>query len=358
MNKNIFIVWIRIGDYHLSRINAVKRIYGKQHVFSADIAGSDSLYKWNTGEVENHFILSDKPAEKGDFFNRFRNYRKVVKEHNIKYCCLAGYGRKEFIAYIIWSKLTGRKVLLFSESWYGKKSIGAFFKKMLLNLFVDKMLVSGINARDFAINILGQKKEKVAIPYSVVDNNHFKSDEPYNPQNKIMLCMARFSPEKNQERLIEAFLQSDLSKTWKLKLVGAGPDKEKLENLVKDTDKVIISNWADYNTLPSIYKNSSFFVLASIFEPWGLVVNEAMSAGLPVACASVVGCKPDLVTDKNGFVFDSFDTDSIKNCFDKISKLSDEQLVMMSDESKKIIENFTPEVWANKLLELLEIKHD
>lgn len=356
MDKNIFIVWIRIGDYHLARINAVKDIYGKENVFSADIAGSDSLYKWTLDNVDNHFVLSDKPAEAGDFWARFRNYKKIVKQHNIKYCCLAGYGRKEFIAYIIWSKLTGRKVLLFSESWYGKKSIGTFFKKLFLKLFVDKMLVSGIHARDFAVDILGQKPQNVAIPYSVVDNDHFKASKPYDPNHRVMLCMARYSEEKNQVRLIEAFLKSELSKTWTLKLVGAGPLKEKLQELIKDTDKVILSNWADYNTLPSIYENASFFVLASTFEPWGLVVNEAMSAGLPVAGAEVLGCRPDLITEKNGFVFDSFSTDSIRESFDKIAKLSDDELRAMSNESIRIIKDFTPQVWAQKMLGLLDIK--
>jgi glycosyltransferase involved in cell wall biosynthesis len=46
------------------------------------------------------------------------------------------------------------------------------------------------------------------------------------------------------------------------------------------------------------------FVLPSVHEPWGLIVNEAMAAGRAVVVSDEVGCAPDLVKDgENGFVF-------------------------------------------------------
>jgi glycosyltransferase involved in cell wall biosynthesis len=46
-------------------------------------------------------------------------------------------------------------------------------------------------------------------------------------------------------------------------------------------------------------------VHASTTEQWGLVVNEAMAAGLPVLVSDRCGCAPDLVeVGVNGFTFD------------------------------------------------------
>jgi glycosyltransferase involved in cell wall biosynthesis len=46
------------------------------------------------------------------------------------------------------------------------------------------------------------------------------------------------------------------------------------------------------------------FVMPTVFEPWGLVVNEAMNAGRAVIVSDQVGCAPDLVRDgDNGFVY-------------------------------------------------------
>ena len=56
--------------------------------------------------------------------------------------------------------------------------------------------------------------------------------------------------------------------------------------------------------LPAIYAASDVFVLPSIDEPWGLVINEVMCAGLPVVTTEEVGAAPDLVRHgENGFVY-------------------------------------------------------
>ncbi|MBP5501861.1 MAG: glycosyltransferase family 4 protein [Bacteroidales bacterium] len=351
---NILLVWDRIGDYHLARVRALRGVVGNRLVFTADLAAADNLYKWKTENIENHFVLSSKTAEQKDVRTRLKNFKKIIKTQNIKYCCLAGYGRIEYLRMIIAAKLRGCKVLIFSESWYGRRTPFNILKSWFLNMFADVFLVSGIRARDFTANILKIKPEKIAIPYSVVDNAHFANPGEYNPNTKTMLCMARFSKEKNQEFLINAFLKSSLSKTWKLKLVGAGPLKETLEQKFKENLNVELYNWAVYNDLPTIYFNSSMFVLASTFEPWGLVVNEAMSAGLPVICSNAVGAMPDLV-DGNGYTFDETSEESLIQAFNQVDALSVEQLNAMSRRSIEIIKNFTPEIWAQQVIKLLKI---
>ncbi|MHB2020393.1 MAG: glycosyltransferase [Candidatus Xenobia bacterium] len=61
--------------------------------------------------------------------------------------------------------------------------------------------------------------------------------------------------------------------------------------------------WRTSCLLDGIQESKRFYVLAdalvvpSRFEPWGLVINEAMVCGLPVLATDVVGAVPDLVTD-------------------------------------------------------------
>lgn len=353
--QNFLIVWDRIGDYHLSRVNALRSIVGEDHVFTADLAAADNLYKWKTKNLKNHFVLSDKPAEVRDVRCRLNNFKKIIKTHNIKYCCLAGYGRIEYLRMIIAAKFRGCKVLIFSESWYGRRTPFNILKSWFLKMFADVFLVSGIRARDFTANILKIKPEKIAIPYSVVDNAHFANPGNYNPDTKVMLCMARFSKEKNQEFLINAFLKSSLSESWTLKLVGAGPLKEELEQKFKEKHNITLCNWAVYNDLPTIYHNSSMFVLASTFEPWGLVVNEAMSAGLPCVVSRAVGAMPDLVDSSDGFTFDETNEQSLVDVFNCIATLSKEQLMQMSRAAVERISRFTPEIWAQQVVNLLKI---
>jgi glycosyltransferase involved in cell wall biosynthesis len=67
-------------------------------------------------------------------------------------------------------------------------------------------------------------------------------------------------------------------------------------------DRVTFTGFINQSELPKLYAASDVFVLAAENEPWGLIVNEVMCAGLPVVVGSEVGCVPDLVkVGDNGF---------------------------------------------------------
>ena len=55
--------------------------------------------------------------------------------------------------------------------------------------------------------------------------------------------------------------------------------------------------------LPAFYSLCDVFVLPSMREPWGLVVNEAMNAGRAVVVSDEVGSHKDLAETQNGWVF-------------------------------------------------------
>ena len=60
--------------------------------------------------------------------------------------------------------------------------------------------------------------------------------------------------------------------------------------------------------LPAYYDLCDVFVLPSVYEPWGLVVNEVMNAGRAVIVSDQVGCGPDLVKPgENGYIFTAGD---------------------------------------------------
>src|SRR5262249_59830905 len=95
---------------------------------------------------------------------------------------------------------------------------------------------------------------------------------------------------------------------WKLVLLGEGEQRAKLEGL-RDAlglrNDVSMPGFKQYDELPAYYGLASAFVHTSTTEQWGLVVNEAMAAGLPVLVSERCGCGPDLVREGvNGFTFD------------------------------------------------------
>ena len=72
------------------------------------------------------------------------------------------------------------------------------------------------------------------------------------------------------------------------------------------------------------------FVHASASEQWGLVVNEAMAAGLPVIVSERCGCAPDLVREGvNGLTFDPCDVAELAGLMERVAAMADWQRAAM-----------------------------
>src|SRR5262249_20683459 len=89
-----------------------------------------------------------------------------------------------------------------------------------------------------------------------------------------------------------------------LLMVGSGGLEPKLRAICAEysLDNVFFSGFINQSQLPSLYAAADIFVLPSEQEPWGLAVNEAMCAGLPIVISREAGCVDDLVQDGvNGY---------------------------------------------------------
>jgi glycosyltransferase involved in cell wall biosynthesis len=123
-----------------------------------------------------------------------------------------------------------------------------------------------------------------------------------------LLFLGRLSPEKGLENLIRgiALLPKHIVIDFKCDIAGSGSCREHLEALT--TDAGLESCVRFLGRIPSdqtgrLLNQCDAFILPSQFEPWGLVLNEALSSGKPVVVPEWVGAVPDLVVDDlNGFL--------------------------------------------------------
>ncbi len=355
MGKRILLVWDRLGDYHRARAEALRTGQAKYEVLTADLGGADELYMWQSSNDPFHFQLSKNDVDESDFWRRTLRFLWLILFKRVRIVGLAGYGRFTYVFFILLAKLLGKKVIVFAESWYGKRNTKNYFKSIFLNLFVNGFFVSGKRAEEFFLKTLKLRRKRVKTGYSVVDNEHFKA------RNVIMrslfeyphiLCVARFAREKNHERMIDAFLRSEAAKQYHLKLVGTGPMLSTLQKRFSQRKEIIFAPWTDYADLPNLYRQATAFVLPSTFEPWGLVVNEAMATGLPILLSKQVGCVPELSTRENSFVFDAYRTQEIRQAFDLFYALDHEQCSAMGNASFNLIKNLNTRTWAKTFLSL------
>ena len=121
-----------------------------------------------------------------------------------------------------------------------------------------------------------------------------------------MLYAAKFTPRKRPGDLLNAArrLRMETDRPFTLVMAGSGELEQELRAFCAEhaLDNVVFTGFVNQSELPALYAASDVFVLPSEHEPWGLAVNEAMCAGLPVVVSREVGCVADLVRDGvNGY---------------------------------------------------------
>lgn len=180
--------------------------------------------------------------------------------------------------------------------------------------FVDRFLAIGTANREY-YRALGVPSEKIFdVPYTV-DNDRFMKVSTLSQDERaamrqrfglpvdrpVVLFASKFIPRKHPEDVIRAIARlRDEGVDASLLMVGTGEMDAALKALVVEYnlgDRVVFGGFVNQTELPRVYAASDVFVLPAESEPWGLIVNEVMCAGVPVVVAEEVGCVPDLVHD-------------------------------------------------------------
>ncbi|WP_417566863.1 glycosyltransferase [Marinobacter sp.] len=130
--------------------------------------------------------------------------------------------------------------------------------------------------------------------------------EPAHNRVPRLLCVAHLSPRKAQHQLVEA-LKSLKAIPWHCTLAGSGTRDavygKSVRKLIREAglgSRIELTGELGETELTDLYRQSDFFVFPSLYEGYGMVIDEALAAGLPVissdggALAST-GARPGVV---------------------------------------------------------------
>jgi glycosyltransferase involved in cell wall biosynthesis len=249
-----------------------------------------------------------------------------------------------------------------STPWDAPRSrFPEWVKSRLLSLF-SSALVGGASHGRY-LELLGFSPQRIFKGYDAVDNAFFAAEvhgiSPKNEERPCFLASARFVPKKNLSFLLTAYARYRSRSfqagrnPWDLILLGDGPLRPELESLATDLElegSLQMPGFVQYPDLPRWYARASCFVHASMIEPWGLVVNEAMACGLPVLVSRPCGCATDLVHEGvNGWTFDPLDQDELVDLMFRTA-LAPDQLPSMGEASRCLIGEWGTERFASGVL--------
>lgn len=121
---------------------------------------------------------------------------------------------------------------------------------------------------------------------------------------KIAICVGRFIRLKRFDWLISNW-PAGIDSPYLL-VVGGGDERDHYLEIIKQRklSNVVLFEYKNKEDLISLYRASDVFIHPTQYDAWGLVVNEAMAAGLPVLVSNTCVAALELVVPgKNGFLF-------------------------------------------------------
>ena len=251
-----------------------------------------------------------------------------------------GYSYAVNIIALLAAKTKGLPVLMRSETHLGlqRTKWKRWIRDSVLSIayrFVDGFLAIGAANRAY-YRALGVPDSKISdVPYTV-DNDRFiaaaalsqkqrtEIREKYGlpVETSVVLYASKFMRRKHPDDVIHAMARlRDKGQAATLFMVGTGEMGKELQDLATALamDNVVFGGFINQAELPKVYAASDIFVLPSENEPWGLIVNEVMCAGIPVVVTDEVGCVSDLIKDGvNGYHMKAGDIDSLARALEKL----------------------------------------
>ena len=164
------------------------------------------------------------------------------------------------------------------------------------------------------------------------------------------LFVGRFEHVKGLDVLLQAWEKLGEKKDdWELHLIGNGSLKAQFEA----TAGVVIKDFMQPEQLMKEVANAGCFLLPSRFEPWGVVVHEFATAGLPLLVSDVVGAANTfLISGLNGYSFKLDDSTDLTKRMRQIINMTDQALYEMAVSSHTLSKRITPETSAANLLSI------
>jgi glycosyltransferase involved in cell wall biosynthesis len=347
-----------IAPYKTSLFNALHEIYDNFKVLY--ISETEHRREWeiNKDDIKfPHEIMFRMPADEVHSVLLFRKTWLCLNAFDPEILIIDGYSYSASWAGLLWAKKNKRKIILWSSS-NEQDHKRLFYKELLKRLFVkncDAYNVYGSKSKKYLIK-LGAREDRVFIMGNTTDNDLFYNEtmkwrklrntlcQEYAVPASNFLYIGRFSEEKNIFSMLEAYKKvMHISDEWGLILVGNGPLRRAIEHYIQKHKirNVLLPGFKQRGEICKFFAISDVFVLPSVSEPWGLVVNEAMAAGLPVLVSDKCGCSEDLVKEGiNGFLFDPYNSDELSNLMKRIIE-GRIDLKRMGENSLKIIKNYT-----------------
>jgi glycosyltransferase involved in cell wall biosynthesis len=230
----------------------------------------------------------------------------------------------------------------------GRGAVRSMIRR-LIHRAVDAFIVTGESGARY-LRSLGIPDRKIFKIAYTTDVTRF-SDVPLpraGENSRRLLYVGQLIDRKGLLPFIRAlgcWAQTHSTQKVELVLAGEGSIRTQLEQTpLPENVKLVFLGNVDYQELPKIYSQAGIFVLPSLADSWGVVVNEALAAGLPVLGSVHAQAVSELIQEGvNGWTFRSDEQESMEAALDRCLSSESRTLDKMRIAARKTALSLTPD---------------
>ena len=354
----------RVGPYHHARFQAVA---GLVDLHVLETRPESEVYPWQF-DVEGDYVLHQlcgqpSPEHDGSRALLDKQISALLDEVRPEIVISVGWADRSYLRLLVACQSRGLPIIIVSDS--RARDVRRYFPKEWIKrqilLGYSSALVAGSESRAY-LTSLGFPESVISQPCDVVDNDYFAASAlraNFKYCNPHFLCVSRFVEKKNHFGLLDAFATYQRQGgSMGLVLIGSGPLEVQIRQSIAhlpDPSRVVLKPFQQLSELAISYSQASYFVLASHTDQWGLVVNEAMAAGLPCIVSNSCGCAMDLVQHGvTGWTFDSHDNYALAELFSYAQQQTLNDRTAMQQAARHRLENYSLEAFVLGFQQVIE----
>jgi glycosyltransferase involved in cell wall biosynthesis len=362
-------LWARYKGAIFSRIYAASEDSGVATAF-VQVAETSGQRKLLGGADRSYHqypfeLLFDGPYDEVPWCKLLAKLTLDLLRNRSELVVIPGYHRPEYWSMLFACMLLRRKRAVFVDSTVNDRNKGgwkeaakAFFFRRCHGFFCY-----GIRSKEYVASY-GIKERRIvfgcqaaALPHSYDARSvlrYYSGHTLTTPASPRFLFIGRLSPEKGLYDLLDAFrLVLKAIPDARLDFVGSGSLEAGLRERAKLPETEARVGFLGTKTpeeIGQLLMRSAALILPSHSEPWGLVVNEALSYGCPVVVSDICGCVPELVREgQTGYSFPFGDIPALCTAMIAAAELSKDR-ASVAKQCIDLIEQYTPERAASEIL--------
>lgn len=265
-------------------------------------------------------VLSDGDFQTRDVNSNIKKLKIIFKNNEYKRLLVSGWDLKEFWYLAMFYPKSKNCLALESTILESSpKGFKGWIKKVFLSR-ISTVFASGNLHVELLKGLSFKGDVKITKGVGIINKPTFEKVK--KEYQKRFLYVGRLSRVKNLETLVKVF--NDLS-NHHLTIIGDGEEKEYLQSIANQN--ISFKPPIENSKLQIEFLNHDIFILPSISETWGLVVEEALYFGQPVMVSKNCGSMELVKNEVNGYVFEPMDMEEIKNLILNINDVAYQKFV-------------------------------